>query len=106
MQTAKTNFQAMLRATQNTTLLATIESSAGAMTMRHSGKVVQQQSMTWPYGLERWGHDPVEKRICQACVRCAARKEDACCTVSKTMHRAEREKRNQQECSVTNSSEF
>ena len=32
------------------------------MTVTHSRKVVQQLSVTWPYGLECWGHDPVEKK--------------------------------------------
>ena len=31
------------------------------MTMTHSEGVLRHLSETWPYGLERWGHDPGEK---------------------------------------------
>ena len=34
-----------------------------AMTMTHSGKVIQNLSGTWPYGLECWGHDPCKKKM-------------------------------------------
>ena len=38
-----------------------------APTMTHSDKVIQQQSRTWPYGLECWGHDPVIKNLLNLC---------------------------------------
>ena len=33
------------------------------MTMTHSEGALQHQSETWPYGLERWGHDPAKKTL-------------------------------------------
>ena len=31
------------------------------MTMTHSMKMVERELDIWPYGHERWGHDPSKK---------------------------------------------
>ena len=41
------------------------------MTLTHSEKVNQHQSETWPYGLERRGHNPVKKESVQTDMPCS-----------------------------------